>query len=97
MQQQVRREKAGWCCSGWHLWECHITGGFLQQHGKELRRQRSLALTPRHQVQAHLGLGESHEEVSTAAVALEVCPRAIHVTTSTVTSLVQILPLTQAA
>lgn len=62
--QQPPSHGEGWCwqwCSGrlalprWHLWECHVTGGFLRQHGKMLLCPGSLALTSGQQVQAHPG------------------------------------------
>lgn len=56
----LRKEEAGWHCSGWHLWECHVTGGFLEQDGKMLLCPGSLALPSGQQVQAHPGLWGSH-------------------------------------
>lgn len=66
----------------WHLWECHVAGGFLRQHGKMLLCPGSPALPSGQQVQAHPGLGGSHKVVSKAAVTPKMCPHS----TSQVTS-----------
>lgn len=79
----------------WHLWECHVTGGFLKQHGKMLLYPGSLALPSCQQVQAHPGLGGSRRRGFPKLQSFPICaPHSTHVTLSTVTSLVQILPLT---